>query len=48
MTIRRTCIPGLATFDPALRDTVLDLPDLVEGRIDPEAFFAENHSRSSA
>ena len=42
-TVRQACIPRSATFDPARRDTVLDLSDLVEGRIDPKAFFAENH-----
>ncbi len=42
-TLRQACVPRSATFDRAHRDTVLDLSDLVEGRIDPEAFFAENH-----
>ena len=42
-TIRQACVPRATTFDPARRDTVLDLSDLVEDRIDPAAFFAENH-----
>ena len=42
-TIRQACVPRTATFDPARRDTVLDLSDLIEDRIDPAAFFAENH-----
>ena len=42
-TIRQICVPRTATFDPARRDTVLDLSDLIEDRIDPAAFFAENH-----
>ena len=27
----------------AIRDTVLDLSDFIEHRIDPASFFAENH-----
>ena len=42
-TLQAACKPRPATFDPTRRDTVLDLADLVENRIDPEAFFAENH-----
>ena len=42
-TLRQACVPRSATFDPARRDTVLDLSDLVGDRIDPAAFFAENH-----
>ena len=36
-------MPRPPTFDPTRRDTVLDLSDLIEDRIDPAAFFAENH-----
>ncbi len=42
-TLKQACAPRPATFDPSRRDTVLDLSDLVEDRIDPAAFFAENH-----
>ncbi len=42
-TIRQACVPRTATFDLARRDTVLDLSDLIGDRIDPAAFFAENH-----
>ena len=42
-TIRQACVPRAATFDPARRDTVLDLSDLIEDRINPGEFFAENH-----
>ena len=42
-TLKQACAPRAATFDPTRRDTVLDLSDLVEERIDPAAFFAENH-----
>ena len=42
-TVKQACIPRASTFDPTRRDTVLDLSDLVDGRIDPSEFFAENH-----
>ena len=42
-TLKQSCTPRASAFDPARRDTVLDLSDLVEQRIDPAAFFAENH-----
>ena len=42
-TVKQACRPRPSVFDPTRRDTVLDLPDLVEGRIDPAEFFAENH-----
>ena len=44
-TLKQACVPRAATFDPTRRDTVLDLSDLVEDRIDATAFFAENHTR---
>lgn len=37
------CQPRDSIFDKARRDTVLDLTDLVQSRIDPEPFFRENH-----
>ena len=42
-TIKQGCIPRASIFDPSRRDTVLDLTDLVDGRVEPEEFFAENH-----
>jgi len=42
-TLGHACKPRDSIFDPSRRDTVLDLADLVSGRIDPEAFFRENH-----
>jgi predicted AAA+ superfamily ATPase len=37
------CQPRASAFDKARRDTVLDLTDLIQNRVDPEAFFRENH-----
>ncbi|MGH7138336.1 MAG: DUF499 domain-containing protein, partial [Pirellulales bacterium] len=37
------CQPRASIFDPQKRDTVLDLTDLVDGKIDPAEFFAENY-----
>ena len=42
-TLEQACIPRASTFDPTRRDTVLDLSDLIDNRIDPADFFAENH-----
>ena len=42
-TVKQLCTPRASVFDPTRRDTVLDLTDLVDGRIDPADFFAENH-----
>ena len=42
-TLKQTCTPRASTFDPTRRDTVLDLSDLIERRIDPAGFFAESH-----
>jgi hypothetical protein len=36
------CKPRDSVFDPQKRDTVLDLTDLIDGRIDPGEFFEEN------
>ena len=38
-TVRQACVPRPTTFDPARRDTVLDLSDLVADRIDAAAFL---------
>ena len=42
-TVKQACSPRASTFDPTRRDTVLDLSDLIDNRIDPIDFFAENH-----
>ena len=42
-TVKQVCVPRASTFDPTRRDTVLDLSDLIDNRIDPAEFFAENH-----
>ena len=42
-TIKQACVPRPGTFDPTRRDTVLDLTDLIEVRINPTEFFAENY-----
>ena len=42
-TVKQACTPRAGVFDPSRRDTVLDLGDLADGRIDPGEFFAENH-----
>ena len=42
-TLKKACTPRANIFDPTRRDTVLDLSDLTDGRIDPAEFFAENH-----
>jgi len=42
-TLAEACKPRDTIFDSTRRDTVLDLTDLVEDRIDVREFFAENH-----
>jgi len=42
-TLARACKPRDSIIDKARRDTVLDLSDLIQDRIDAEAFFRENH-----
>ncbi|MGH8569266.1 MAG: DUF499 domain-containing protein, partial [Gammaproteobacteria bacterium] len=42
-TLKQACTPRASIFDTARRDTVLDLVDLVEDRIDANEFFAENY-----
>ena len=42
-TIKEACTPRPSTFDPTLRDTVLDLTDLIDDRVEPAEFFAENY-----
>jgi hypothetical protein len=40
--LKQLCIPRENVFDPQRRDTVLDLADLLEDRIQPGAFFETN------
>ena len=42
-TVRQACAPRAGVFDASRRDTVLDLGDLIGGRIDAGEFFAENY-----
>lgn len=42
-TLASACKLRDSIFDAARRDTVIDLSDLVQDRIDPAAFFRENH-----
>jgi len=41
--LKELCTPRESVFDPQRRDTVLDLADLIEDRIDAETFFEENY-----
>jgi hypothetical protein len=41
-TLKALCRPRQSVFDPSRRDTVLDLTDLIGGKIDAPEFFAEN------
>lgn len=43
LTLKQACTPRPVVFDPQKRDTVLDLSDLVSGRISPAEFFDENY-----
>ena len=40
--LKQLCIPRDNVFDPQRRDTVLDLADLLEDRIQPAPFFETN------
>ena len=42
-TVRQACRPRAGAFDASRRDTVLDLGDLIGGRINAGEFFAENY-----
>jgi predicted AAA+ superfamily ATPase len=42
-SLHSACIPRKSLFDKTRRDTVLDLGDLIQDRIDVDAFFIENH-----
>ncbi len=41
--LEQVCQPRGTTFDTQRRDTVLDLLDLIENRINPQDFFEENY-----
>lgn len=43
-TLSQYCKPRDSVFDPQKRDTVLDLTDLVDDRVDPAEFFTENYT----
>lgn len=42
-SLKQACIPRDSVFDKSRRDTVLDLTDLIDDRIDPQKFFEENY-----
>ncbi len=42
-TLKQLCKPRSSVFDRSRRDTVLDLTNLIEDKINPEEFFAENY-----
>ena len=43
-SLLQLCTPRQSVFDRNRRDDVLDLTDLLEDRINPEEFFAENYA----
>lgn len=42
-TLKQLCKPRNSVFDRTRRDVVLDLTDLIQGRIDSDQFFEENY-----
>lgn len=42
-TLFSLCTPRKSVFDASRRDTVLDLTDLLDEKIDPKEFFTENY-----
>ena len=42
-SLKLLCTPRDSVFDPQKRDTVLDLTDLINDRIQPDEFFVENY-----
>ena len=44
LTLKNACTPRSSVFDSTKRDTVHDLLDLTEDRIDPRRFFEENYA----
>jgi predicted AAA+ superfamily ATPase len=45
-TLFELCKPRASVFDEIKREDVLNLSDLIEGNIDPQAFFEENYLTS--
>lgn len=45
-TLIDLCKPRVSVFDETKREDVLNLSDLIEGNIDPQAFFEENYLTS--
>jgi predicted AAA+ superfamily ATPase len=41
-SLRDLCVPRKSVFDRSRRDVVLDLSDLIDKKIDANAFFEEN------
>ena len=46
MLLKQACTPRQSVFNKDRRDVVLDLSDLLEGKIDGEDFFDENFTTS--
>jgi hypothetical protein len=44
LTLKHACHPRPSVFDSTQRDTVHDLLDLTENRLDPRQFFEENYA----
>ena len=42
-TLFGLCGPRKSVFDPSRRETLLDLTDLLDAKINPKEFFSENH-----
>lgn len=42
-TLKQSCIPRQSVFDTQRRDTVLDITDLINDKINPAEFFEENY-----
>ena len=42
MTLKSNCTPRASVFDRSRRDTVLDLSDFLENKIDGDRFFEED------
>lgn len=42
-SLKKLCTPRKSVFDAQKRDTVLDISDLIGGKISPDEFFEENY-----
>ena len=42
-SLSNLCTPRKSVFDASQRDTVLDVSDLLDGKIDPNGFLTENY-----